>query len=92
MNHAVIRVRCLIAQALDLPADYFDRFFQHPANMLALNHYPKGNNSADHGRFGIGAHSDWPFCSLLVDDGNPGLQLHYKGQSFSWLGCGVPAC
>lgn len=76
----VHRVRHLIAGALGLPEEYFDQFFQHPSQTLALLHYPPGPNSADEGAFGCGAHSDWPFCSLLVDDGNPGLQLHYKGD------------
>ncbi|KAK9810985.1 hypothetical protein WJX73_003556 [Symbiochloris irregularis] len=74
------RVIKLVAQALDLPEDYFEPFFRHAQNQLRTMHYLKGKSEPENGKFGAGQHTDWGFITFLVDDGTPGLQLNYTGE------------
>ena len=60
------------AQALELPASYFDRYLQRPTSQLRLIHYEPtvvGENTT-----GIGAHTDYE-CLTLLHATSPGLQV-----------------
>lgn len=74
------RVRKLVAEALQLPPDFFEQYFTRPLHQLRLLHYAGIKSSVEKGVYGCGAHSDWGFITFLTDDGNPGLQLEYKGE------------
>ncbi|XP_039164746.1 2-oxoglutarate-Fe(II) type oxidoreductase hxnY isoform X2 [Eucalyptus grandis] len=59
----------IIALALDLEADFFDKpeILSKPIPILRLLHYE--------GIYGAGAHSDFGFITLLATDDVPGLQI-----------------
>ena len=50
-------MRGLLAEALDLPADYFSPFFQEPLMTLRPIHYTAEQSSPTDGVFGCGAHT-----------------------------------
>ena len=54
------RVRGLLAEALDLPADWFEPRFQEPLMTLRPIHYTAEQSSPTDGVFGCGAHTGMP--------------------------------
>ncbi|KAK6941466.1 Isopenicillin N synthase-like, Fe(2+) 2OG dioxygenase domain, partial [Dillenia turbinata] len=71
---AVARV---IALALDLEADFFDKpeMLGKPIATLRLLHYEGQVSDPSKGIFGAGAHSDYGLITLLATDEVPGLQI-----------------
>ncbi|KAF8036243.1 hypothetical protein BT93_C2068 [Corymbia citriodora subsp. variegata] len=67
----------IIALALDLEADYFDRpeILGKPIPVLRLLHYEGLISDPSKGIYGAGAHSDFGFITLLATDDVPGLQI-----------------
>lgn len=68
----------IIALALDLNADFFDRpeMLGEPIATLRLLHYDSGKTSDPaRGIFGCGAHSDFGLLTLLATDDVVGLQI-----------------
>ena len=53
------RLRKLVAQALDLPEDYFETIFTHPTFTLRPMRYPGEKSSEADGVFACGAHCDY---------------------------------
>ncbi|KAK8914496.1 Gibberellin 20 oxidase 2 [Platanthera zijinensis] len=71
----------LIALALDLDADFFDRpkMLDEPIATLRLLHYDGGKISdPTMGIYGCGAHSDYGLITLLATDDVTGLQVTWE--------------
>lgn len=62
---------------LGLDEDHFDPVFQEPLAALRLLHYPPGTGAE--GEIGAGAHTDYGAITLLMTDGEPGLQVKPRG-------------
>jgi isopenicillin N synthase-like dioxygenase len=60
------------AQALELPASYFDRYSSRPPSQLRLIHYEPA--AEGEGTMGIGAHTDYE-CLTLLHATAPGLEV-----------------
>ncbi|UWQ18067.1 isopenicillin N synthase family oxygenase [Jannaschia sp. M317] len=63
----------MLARDLSLPPDHFAPLFDEPLSALRLLHYPPASG-AD-GEIGAGAHTDYGAVTLLMTDGEPGLQV-----------------
>jgi len=61
------------AEAMDLPPQYFSRYFAKPTANLRLLHYPAQDLSGGQS-LGIGSHTDSEFMTLLHQT-RPGLQV-----------------
>lgn len=59
------------ALALEEAPDFFSGKFDRPCWALRLNHYPP----TDGKEVGIPAHADGDFCTLLLQDDQPGLSI-----------------
>ncbi|RVX15585.1 hypothetical protein CK203_009163 [Vitis vinifera] len=66
----------LIAQALDLDADFFEKVgaLDDPMPFLRLLHYPGDLEFCGEETYGASAHSDYGMVTLLATNGVPGLQ------------------
>lgn len=71
---AVLR---LLSDDLGLPVDHFDALFTDPLSAMRLLHYPPASGAA--GEIGAGAHTDYGAITLLLTDGEPGLQVRPRG-------------
>lgn len=65
------------ARDLGLPEDHFAPLFTEPMATLRLLHYPPATGAA--GEIGAGAHTDYGSITLLLTDGEPGLQVRPRG-------------
>ncbi|BDW86967.1 isopenicillin N synthase family dioxygenase [Roseicyclus marinus] len=72
-----VRLCRAIALDLSLPEDHFDTMFHEPLAALRVLHYPPATGAA--GEIGAGAHSDYGVVTLLLTDGEPGLQVQPRG-------------
>jgi isopenicillin N synthase-like dioxygenase len=72
-----VRLSRAIALDLGLPEDHFDCAFHEPLAALRVLHYPPATGAA--GEIGAGAHSDYGVVTLLMTDGEPGLQVKPRG-------------
>ncbi len=70
------------AIALDLGLDehYFAPFLDEPLATLRLLSYPGGNPDTD--GIGAGAHTDYGSITVLMSDGEPGLQVKPLGKDW----------
>ncbi|NRB02181.1 MAG: isopenicillin N synthase family oxygenase [Rhodobacteraceae bacterium] len=66
---------------LGLPADFFDHAFDEPLAALRLLTYPPATGAAN--EIGAGAHTDYGAITLLMTDGEPGLQV--KPRDGDWM-------
>ena len=68
--------------ALELGQDetYFDAHLDQPLATLRLLRYPAGDPEAD--SIGAGAHTDYGSITLLLTDGEPGLQVQPRGKDW----------
>jgi len=63
-----------IAQSLGLPADYFaSGYTADPTILFRIFHYPPAQSGSD--AWGVGEHTDYGLLTLLLQDGNGGLQV-----------------
>ncbi|KAH8482092.1 hypothetical protein H0E87_029532 [Populus deltoides] len=67
----------IIALALDLEADFFDKpeMLGHPIAVMRLLHYAGQISDPSKGLYGAGAHSDYGLITLLATDDVYGLQI-----------------
>jgi isopenicillin N synthase-like dioxygenase len=65
----------LLAASLDLPEDYFAEALAEPNANVRLLHYPPRMADLDAGRLGCGAHTDWGFLTILLQDDCGGLEI-----------------
>ena len=63
------------ALALDLPEDWFEPKIVKPFGTLRVNWYPPQDPSTANVDMGISAHTDYQCMTLLLQDGNDGLQV-----------------
>jgi len=70
-----------IARDLRLDVDYFDRHFDAPMATLRLLSYPAATGEV--GEIGAGAHTDYGSLTLLMTDGEAGLQV--KPRGLDWV-------
>ena len=68
-----------IADDLDLPSDHFAPYFTEPMATLRLLHYPAGTGEG----IGAGAHTDYGSITLLMTDGEAGLQVRPRGGDWT---------
>lgn len=66
-----------IALDLQLPESHFSSAFDAPMATLRLLRYPSASGDAD--EIGAGAHTDYGSITLLMTDGEPGLQVRPRG-------------
>ena len=71
LGHKMLAV---YARALDLPAAYFDKFFEDPMWTTRNAFYP-GSSVAEDNQFGISPHRDHGFITFLPLSDEPGLQI-----------------
>ena len=71
------QLRSAIAQALDLPKNYFDKpgLFDEASWLLGMVHYFPIESDVKNRTFGIAPHQDDGFVTFLYTDGKPGLQM-----------------
>lgn len=72
------RLLAIFADALGLPAGYFERFTDHSLNVLRMNNYalPEGERvELDGDLIGMGEHTDFGIVTLLWADDVKGLQV-----------------
>ena len=72
-----LKLAPILALALDLPVDYFQRpgFFDDAIVSLRPLHYAAVESKPEVGVFGAGAHSDYGVFTDLVTDRVGGLQI-----------------
>lgn len=70
-----LRMMRLLAQSLELPADYFDAMMREPMPVLRLIHYPPHPAHARADQLGAGAHTDWGALTFLLQDDSGGLEV-----------------
>jgi len=73
------RVMSLLAQALQLPADYFAALHTDPMVTLRLLRYPPHPADAQPADIGAGAHTDFGAITLLAQDELGGLEVLNPG-------------
>ncbi|WP_327086369.1 hypothetical protein OIE66_29065 [Nonomuraea sp. NBC_01738] len=67
-----------IALSLGLPGDYFSSgYTADPTILFRIFHYPPADPGDD--GWGVGEHTDYGLLTLLLQDGNGGLQVHTPG-------------
>ena len=69
-----------IALDLGLDENYFDPFLDEPLATLRMLHYPAGDPKP--GTIGAGEHTDYGSITILMGDGEPGLQLKPRGKDW----------
>lgn len=70
----------LLAEDLGLAPDHFAPLFDAPLSALRLLHYPPATGAP--GEIGAGAHTDYGAITLLMTDGEPGLQVRPRGGNW----------
>ncbi|KIC51305.1 2OG-Fe(II) oxygenase family protein [Tateyamaria sp. ANG-S1] len=71
----------IVACGLGAGVNYFDPLFDQPLSALRLLHYPPATGAAN--EIGAGAHTDYGAFTLLMTDGEPGLQV--KPRNGDWV-------
>ncbi|EMQ97322.1 isopenicillin N synthase family dioxygenase [Paeniglutamicibacter gangotriensis] len=85
MNQVGSELLSALAVGLGLPQEYFAEPFDHaPAWMGKLVHYVGGGIVPEAGTQGVGAHADYGFITLLLQDSVGGLQVQPYGQD-EWI-------
>mgnify|MGYP002851220206 CR=1 FL=1 len=70
------RVLRLLSFALDLPENWFDRFFMKPISAMRVNYYPELSKEPLENQLRASAHSDYGSLTLLLqDEGESGLEI-----------------
>lgn len=72
-----LAILSVIAEDLNLSADHFDALFRDPLSALRLLRYPRASGTKN--EIGAGAHTDYGAITLLMTDGEPGLQVRPRG-------------
>lgn len=72
-----------IALSLELPEDYFAAGLEQPMCGVRLLRYPPQPADAAFNQLGAGAHTDWGSVTLLLQDGNEGLEV--QNAAGEWL-------
>jgi isopenicillin N synthase-like dioxygenase len=85
-NRVIHRVTTLMACALGLDEDYFEPFTDASTDTLRINYFEgKPGETALDGQFGIGPHTDYGMCTLLLADQEPALQVYTKDAEWRYI-------
>lgn len=80
VGHLADALMGLLALGLELPQNYFDqRFGEERMSFAKLIHYPK----TPVGQFGVNAHSDSGFMTVLAAGETPGLEV--RNSAAEWI-------
>ncbi|WP_147107788.1 isopenicillin N synthase family oxygenase [Tateyamaria sp. syn59] len=71
----------VMAEDLGLDATHFDGLFTEPLSAMRLLHYPPASGADN--EIGAGAHTDYGAITLLMTDGEPGLQVQPRGGDWT---------
>lgn len=74
------RLLRLITLALELPEDFFHKYFENPFCVLRPVRYTEEVSNAAHAIFASGAHREWDVISVLAMNSFYGLQGLIEGQ------------
>ncbi|MBO6784556.1 MAG: isopenicillin N synthase family oxygenase [Alphaproteobacteria bacterium] len=77
------RLQAAFAVGIDLPEDYFLKYYRKPLNQLRLLHYPPPPEDLDEGVMGARVHTDTGAFTILLQDQNGGLEV--QTQSGEWV-------
>lgn len=80
VHHLGIELHRAIALDLGLDEFYFTPFLDEPLATLRMLHYPAGDPAP--GTIGAGEHTDYGSITILLGDGEPGLQLKPRGNDW----------
>ena len=69
-----------IARDLDLQPEHFTDMMTESLSALRLLRYPPASGA--HNEIGAGAHTDYGAITLLMTDGEPGLQVRPRGKDW----------
>lgn len=69
------------ALALDLPADYFGKAFAEATYSCRMSHYPP-SEQGEEDQFGVSAHTDSSFLTMLPQGDLPGLEVKLPGHDW----------
>jgi isopenicillin N synthase-like dioxygenase len=85
-DRVVHQVTTLMAIALGLEDDYFEQFTDASTDTLRINYFDgRPGETALPGQFGIGPHTDYGMCTLLLADQEPALQVYTKDSEWRYL-------
>ncbi|KAI1496389.1 2og-Fe oxygenase family protein [Biscogniauxia marginata] len=73
----------IFALAFDLPETAFDNFFKFPITGMRALYYPPTPMGQDSTRVGLGAHSDFSWITLVLQDDVPALEV--LNQDGIWI-------
>ena len=79
--HLGTQIHRAFALDLGLAESHFDMVFRDPLAALRLLHYPPGTGAEN--EIGAGAHTDYGAITLLMTDGEPGLQVRPRGGDWT---------
>lgn len=68
------RIAGLIARSLTLPDTYFAKALAEPSYTMRMLHYPP-QAQIERNQIGCGAHTDWGFITMLLQDDVGGLEV-----------------
>jgi isopenicillin N synthase-like dioxygenase len=89
-DRVVHTVTTLMALALGLDADFFEPFTDASTDTLRINYFEgRPGETALPNQFGIGPHTDYGICTLLLTDDVPALQVYTKDSEWRYI---VPQC
>ena len=71
----------VMAEDLGLPDNHFAALFTEPLSAMRLLHYPPATGAEN--EIGAGAHTDYGAITLLMTDGEPGLQVRPRGGDWT---------
>jgi isopenicillin N synthase-like dioxygenase len=84
MERLALHLMSLFAEALDLPANFFDCYFDRHASILRLVHYPAQPTPPLPGQLRAGSHTDFGTLTILrIDDAVGGLQV--RDRTGNWI-------
>lgn len=85
-DRVVHRITSLMALALDLDEDYFEPFTDASTDTLRINYFEgRPGETALPRQFGIGPHTDYGMCTLLLADDVPALQVYTKESEWRYI-------
>jgi isopenicillin N synthase-like dioxygenase len=85
-NRVIHQITTLMARSLGLDEDYFEPFTDASTDTLRINYFEgKPGETALPGQFGIGPHTDYGMCTLLLADQEPALQVYTKEGEWRYI-------
>ena len=83
VQELALHISRLIALSVDMPLNYFDRFFHNQKASLRLLRYPPMPGGPRQNQLGAGAHTDFGWITVLTQDEHGGLEI--ETASGDWI-------